>query len=142
MNRTRQSPWRPSGRAALVATIAAAAAVGAADPASAATVSGCAQGWSTTPGTCIRVETGAKNTANRTQEVKTITVQAPRGASSGALEAWAGDGPSGIAWYTSGNGTSVTWNVNKSIKTNSGVCGAYTWPGTSNRSIACITITV
>jgi hypothetical protein len=112
--------------------------------ASGATVRGCAQSWSTYTGTCIEVVTGAKNPSNHTQWVSKITVVAPRGASASKLEAWAGNGPSGVAWYRStGSNTHVTWSINKWIKNKSGICGAYTWPGGgSGRSIACITIKV
>lgn len=111
-----------------------------ASSASAATVNGCAQGWSEHPGTCIWVETGAKNSSNHTQWVGKITVQAPRGAPASKLEAWAGNGPTGVAWYRSATGTYLTWSVNMWIKNMSGICGAYTWRGSTSRSIACITI--
>ncbi|GHD52460.1 hypothetical protein GCM10010335_65000 [Streptomyces galbus] len=133
---------RAGTMAALAMAFATVTVLSGASTASAATVNGCAQGGTTMPGTCIWVDTGTKNSSNHTQWVSQITVQAPRGASSSLLEAWAGNGPSGVAWYRSGNGTYVTWPINQWIKTNSGICGAYTWPGTSDRSIACITITV
>lgn len=131
--------------AACVSALSIGVIAGTAAPASAATgatVSGCAQGWSSYTGTCIWVVTGSKNASNHTQWVSQITVQAPRGASAGKLEAWAGNGPTGVAWYRSGNGTYVTWSINMWIKNGSGICGAYTYPGTSSRSIACITISV
>jgi hypothetical protein len=110
--------------------------------ASAATVNGCAQSWSQDHGVCIYVVTGNKDTGNDTQWVSQISVQMANEPGS-KIEAWAGDGPTGVAWYRSQNGvTSVTWSINQWIKTNSGICGAYTYPGTSDRSIACITITV
>ena len=115
--------------------------IGLASPASAATVRGCAQSWSTSPGTCIEVVTGDKNSNNHTQWVEKVTVTAPRGASASKLEAWAGDGPTGVAWYAStSSATSKTWSIKKWIKNKSGICGAYTWKDGSGRSIACITI--
>ncbi|MGI5238557.1 hypothetical protein [Dactylosporangium sp. CA-139066] len=140
MYKTAQRALRAGGQAALVAAITVTAAVATANPASADTVNGCAQGWSQDVGTCIWVDTGAKNTTDHTQWVSQIKVQRPRNASSGFLEAWAGNGPTGVAWYQSGNGETKTWTINKWIKTDSGICGAYTWPGSSDRSIACITI--
>ncbi|MCS7484598.1 hypothetical protein ACFFQW_46085 [Umezawaea endophytica] len=111
-------------------------------PASADVVNGCAQGRSEWYGTCVWVTTGGKNNGNHTQWVEKIQVNAPREGRNTAstMEAWAGDGPSGIAWYQSGSGTTFTWTINKWIKTDSGICGSYTWPGRSDRSIACITI--
>ena len=114
-----------------------------ANGASAATVNGCAQGWSEYSGTCIWVVTGAKNSSNHTQWVSKITVQAPRSGSASKLEAWAGNGPTGVAWYQSTpNSRYVTWSINKWIKNKSGICGAYTWRDGTGRSIACITIKV
>lgn len=114
--------------------------------AGAATVTGCAQGSFEYRGTCISVVTGTKNKSNRTQYVESITIHAPtearRANKPSKLEAWAGNGPTGVAWYNTKKGLSVTWTVNKWIKNGSGICGAYTWPGTTNRSIACITIKV
>jgi len=112
-------------------------------PASAATVSGCAQGWSEYRGTCIWVDTGSKNYTSKTQYVSQITVAAPRGATASKMEAWAGNGPTGVAWYRStSSATYITWRIDKWIKTGSGICGAYTYPGTTTRSIACISIKV
>jgi hypothetical protein len=109
--------------------------------AASASVNGCAQGWSQYHGVCIYVTTGGKNTSNHTQWVSQISVQMADAPGS-KIEAWAGNGPTGVAWYRSQNGvTSVTWPINQWIKTKSGICGAYTYPGTSDRSIACITIT-
>ncbi|MEU9742199.1 hypothetical protein AB0E12_23745 [Micromonospora chersina] len=139
MDRTARRALRAGGQAAVVAVITVAAAVSTANPAAAGTVNGCAQGWSENPGTCIWVDTGEKR-ADHTQWVSQIKIQKPRQGSSGFLEGWAGDGPTGVAWYRSGNGETVTWPINKWIKTDSGICGAYTWPGSSDRSIACITI--
>ncbi len=140
MHKAARRAMNAAGQVALVTTVVAAAAVGVTSPAFAGTVSGCAQGWSEYPGTCIWVDTGEKRAADHTQWVSQIKVQKPREGSSGFLEGWAGNGPSGIAWYQSGNGETVTWSINKWIKTDSGICGAYTWPGSSDRSIACITI--
>ncbi|MFV2022423.1 hypothetical protein [Micromonospora sp. LOL_023] len=137
---TARRALRAGGRVAVAAAVTVAVAASTANPAFAGTVSGCAQGWSSYPGTCIWVDTGEKRTADHTQWVSQIKIQKPREGSSGFLEGWAGNGPTGIAWYRSGNGETVTWTINKWIKTDSGICGAYTWPGTSNRSIACITI--
>ncbi|MGC5288877.1 hypothetical protein [Micromonospora sp. DT231] len=139
MDRTARRALRAGGQAAVVAAITVAAAVSTANPATAGTVNGCAQGWSQDPGTCIWVDTGEKR-ADHTQWVSQIKIQKPRQGSSGFLEGWAGDGPTGVAWYRSGNGETVTWPINKWIKTDSGICGAYTWPESSSRSIACITI--
>lgn len=139
MNRTARRALRAGGQAAVVAAITMAAAVSTANPAAAGTVNGCAQGGSTYVGTCIWVDTGEKR-ADHTQWVSQIKIQRPREGSSSLLEGWAGNGPTGVAWYRSGNGETVTWPINKWIKTDSGICGAYTWPGSSNRSIACITI--
>jgi hypothetical protein len=141
MNITKHRVTRAASRTVLAGAIVAAA-LGVADTASAdSTTGGCAQGWSNYPGTCISVVTGDKNAGNHTEYVKQITVSAPRDASSpGLLEAWAGNGPSGIAWYKSANSLYITWTVNQWIKTDSGVCGSYTYPGTTTRSIACITI--
>jgi hypothetical protein len=113
-------------------------------PASAQTVRGCAQSWSEWVGTCVTVVTGSKNAGNRTQWVSSVTVNAPREARvvnrPGRLEAWAGNGPTGVAWYRSANGLSITWSVNMWIKNGSGICGAF--PSGGSRSIACITIRV
>lgn len=110
--------------------------------AASASVNGCAQSYSQDHGVCIYVVTGSKNTGNHTQWVSQISVQMANEPGS-TIEAWAGDGPTGVAWYRSQNGvTSVTWPINQWIKTKSGICGSYTYPGSSDRSIACITITV
>jgi hypothetical protein len=116
-----------------------------ASPASATTVGGCAQGWSQWPGTCIQVVTGSKNFSNGTQYVRSITVSAPREARvynrPGTIEAWAGNGPTGVAWYRSTHGLTVTWTIDRWIKNGSGICGAF-GPWSGGRSIACITIRV
>lgn len=126
------------GVAVAVVSIVAGLVVGAA-PAAAAEVSGCAQGYSEYRGTCIWVTTGNKNTRDHTQYVSTISVSLPKGANAGKLEAWAGDGPAGVAWYRTTTGSTVKWTVDKWIKNNSGICGAYSYSDGS-RSIACITI--
>lgn len=129
--------------AGLVSALALAMSVGLGGTASAdGTVRGCAQSWSDKPGTCIEVVTGAKNSSNHTQWVSKITVRAPRAASAPSqIEAWAGDGPTGIAWYKSTpSSLLVTWSINKWIKNRSGICGSYKWRDGSGRSIACITI--
>ena len=141
--------------AMLAGVLAGGAALGAGGSASAAavnvhpvpadgTVNGCAQSWNPGgPGTCISVVTGSKNTSNHTQWVGQITVAAPYGESTpGELQAWAGNGPTGVAWYQSTTGLSVTWNINQWIKTGSGICGEYTYPGSCDTSEACISITV
>ena len=128
-------------RVVLSGILVVATAVAMASPAYAATVNGCAQGWSQYHGTCIWVDTGGKNTSNHTQWVSQITVAAPYNVPPSTLEAWAGNGPTGVAWYHSTYGTYVTWSVNMWIKSNSGICGAYTYRDGSGRSIVCITIT-
>lgn len=110
--------------------------------ASAAVLYGCAQSWSSTPGVCIAVVTGTKNANNHTQWVSQITVSVPPGNNPSLLEAWAGNGPTGVAWYGSqSNSTSHTWQIDRWIKNDSGVCGAYTIPlSGAGRAIACMTI--
>lgn len=101
----------------------------------------CDRMYSPYPGTCIGVWTGAKNSSNHTQWVDHMTVSAPRAAAPSKLEAWAGNGPTGVAWYRStSRSVFVTWPIHKWIKTNSGICGAYTYRDGSGRSIACIKI--
>jgi hypothetical protein len=126
----------------ILAGVFAAASLVVANPAFADGAVGNCAGWGDpSSNTCITVYTASKNFSNHTQYVSQITVNAPTSwAPTGLLEGWAGDGPSGIAWYASQYTTSHTWTINKWIKTGSGVCGAYGWPGT--RSVACITITV
>jgi len=91
--------------------------------------------------TCIVVYTASKDFTNHTQYVSQITVDAPSSwAPGGLLEAWAGNGPTGVAWYASQYTNHQTWTINKWIKTGSGICGAYGVNG--SRSVACITIKV
>jgi hypothetical protein len=131
---------------ASVTTILAAAAVTASlvegNPAFAdGQVSSCAGSGDPSSNTCIVVWTASKNTTNQTQYVSQIRVNAPTSwAPNGLLEAWAGDGPTGVAWYASQYTTTQTWTINKWIKNGSGVCGAYGASG--SRSVACITIKV
>jgi hypothetical protein len=128
--------------AGCIAALSIGLASGVATPAFAATVNGCAQGYSQYHGVCIWVVTGSKNTSNHTQWVSQITVQMSAGYGRSKIEAWAGNGPTGVAWDKSQNGvTSVKWSIDKWIKTKSGICGAYTYTDGSGRSIACITIT-
>lgn len=134
-------------RVGAAAVFAGALAAGAAVPASAASaavhpvpadgvVSGCSS-------VCIVVYTETKNYSNHTQYVGQIVVTAPSSwAPTGLLEAWAGNGSGGVAWYRSAYTTSYTWTINQWIKSGAGVCGAYGFPGTSTRAVACITITV
>jgi hypothetical protein len=90
-------------------------------------------------GTCIVAYTGAKNASNHTQYVSQLEVDYPSSWSPfGYLEGWAGNGPTGVAWYQSATGTSHLWTINQWIKTGSGVCGAYNVGG--SRSVVCITI--
>lgn len=106
-----------------------------------ATVNGCAQSFSADHGVCISVTTGSKNSSNHTQWVSQITVAMPTSYPPSKLEAWAGNGPTGIAWYQStSHANSITWSINMWIKNQSGICGAYTYTDGSGRSIACITI--
>lgn len=126
----------------ILATVAAVASLVVADPAFAdGQVSNCAGWGDPSSNACVVVWTGSKNTANHTQYVSQIRVNAPRSwAPNGLLEAWAGDGPTGVAWYASQYTTTQTWTVNKWIKNGSGVCGAYGVSG--QRSVACISIKV
>ena len=58
------------------------------------------------------------------------------------VEAWAGNGPAGIAWYKVQTRVStVDWAINMWIKNGSGVCGSDTRPDYT-RAIACIGISV
>jgi hypothetical protein len=85
---------------------------------------------------CVVVNTGAKNTSNHTQLISSIEVD---GAWSGLLEAWIGNGPTGVAWYASARGQNKTWYPNVWAKSGSGVCGALT---ASGRQVSCISISV
>jgi hypothetical protein len=143
MNLTAFRTMKTSAKISLAGLIAAATMAGTGASPASADSGGCAQGGLPYPGTCISVVTGGKNASAHTQWVSNITVTAPREAreanARSLMEAWAGNGPSGVAWYRSGNGLTFTWDINMWIKTDSGICGSYTWSNGS-RSIACITI--
>ncbi|WP_034091608.1 hypothetical protein [Streptacidiphilus albus] len=159
MNITKPRPNR-AGATAVLASMVAVAALCAAAPASAATkparpaaaaahavrpddgvVGSCAGSGDPDHNTCITVYTETKNTTNHTQYVGQIVVTAPDSwAPGGLLEAWAGNGPTGIAWYQSEYGTYQVWTIDQWIKNGSGICGSYT--AGSSRSVACISISV
>lgn len=125
---------RPRARqvALLLALVMASAPLLAA-PAHAATVTSC----NGANAVCIQVVTGSKNTSNGTQWVESVHVYATKDVK-GTIEAWAGDGPTGVAWYRiAHNVRSAKWTVGMWIKNGSGVCGRHQHAGT-----ACISIKV
>lgn len=115
--------------------------VGTAPTASAASVGMCNPWWGTeNPYVCVGAQTGQKNLTNRTQWVSTVTVRTTL--NPGRMEAWIGNGPSGVAWFGSVSGATYrTWTVNRWVKNGSGICGAY-YHRFGGRSVACITIKV
>ena len=84
---------------------------------------------------CIDVWTGAKNYSNHTQFLQAIDVTAL--ASASKLEAWA-DGYYGAVYNTQ----SLTFWVNRWVRSGTYVCGAATIRGVPDRRIACVYISV
>lgn len=89
---------------------------------------------------CVHVETGGKDYSTGSQWVSKVVVWWRYDTAN--LEAWAGDGPTGVAWYGSSRGTHVTWTVDKWIKSGSGVCGAGWQESPYGRVVGCIEIKV
>lgn len=95
----------------------------------------------------IFVYTGAKNTANRTQYVGSITIRDPAGrCDGGTAEAWVSR-PGAIDWYRKRQmcGETTFW-VERWVPSGSSVCGSnWFWdPGRQRwfRGITCISIRV
>ena len=95
----------------------------------------------------IFVYTGAKNTANRTQYVGSITIVDPAGrCDGGTAEAWVSR-PGVIDWYRSRQmcGQTTFW-IERWVRSGSSVCGSnWFWdPGRARwfRGITCISIRV
>lgn len=112
-----------------------------ASPAVAGSVGACNPWWSSQNHyVCVGVSTGSKNYSNRTQYVYAVAVRTHL--EPWRLEAWIGDGPTGVAWYRTASGeTYVRWPVNRWVKNGSGICGAY-HHRYGGRSVACIKIKV
>lgn len=112
-----------------------------APPASAGGAGNCEPWWSAKyPYVCVGVTTGAKNYSNGTQYVSKVVIRTALQPS--FMEAWIGNGPTGVAWYRSKSGvTSATWYPNRWVKNGSGICGAYRHRS-GGRSVTCITIRV